>query len=411
MTAADILHLDMDCFFAAVEVLEDPSLVGRPVVVGGIGPRGVVASASYEARAYGVRSAMPTGEARRLCPRAVFLPPRHGVYSSISDQLMEILRETTPLVEPMSLDEAYLDVAGAHRLLGGTEAIARRLREQVRDQLRLACSVGGGRTKLVAKLASRAAKPEVPAPGSSPVASSGVFIVRPEDELEFLDRHYVRAIPGIGPRTAESLARIGIEKVGELRAIPLERLVHRFGQHRGRALVELASGNDSRRVEPDRQTRSIGQEGTFDVDVDDEDKLKSTIRRQATTVARRCRESGVLGRTVTLKVRYGDFTTLTRSKSERSPYVSASAIARAAESLFDALQTRQGVRLIGVSVSSLEPEDVHGRQLALFGDESDSVRATDERHVEVELATDAIRRRFGPSAIGPIVRDEVRPFG
>ncbi len=191
--------------------------------------------------------------------------------------------------------------------------------------------------------------------------------------------------------------------------MPLERLVHRFGQNRGRALLELASGNDARRVEPDRETRSIGQEGTFDIDVDDEERLRSTIRRQAATVARRCRESGVRGRTVTLKIRYGDFTTLTRSKSERSPYVSASAIARAAEGLFDALSTREGVRLIGVAVSSLEAEEVHGRQLELFGDESSAQHEKDERHVEMELATDAIRRRFGPSAIGrSAVRKRVR---
>lgn len=396
---ADIMHLDMDCFFAAVEVREDPALRGLPVVVGGTGTRGVVASASYEARAYGVRSAMPTAVARRMCPQARFVSPRHGHYGTVSAALMEILREVTPLVEPVSLDEAFLDVSGAHRLLGSSEAIAHQLRARVRADLELDCSVGVGRTKLVAKLASRAAKPPIVPPGTPLVPGAGVVVIEHAAEREFLDGHVVRAVPGVGPRTAETLARIGVERVSDLASVPLERLERRFGKSRGRALFDLARGIDARGVEPDRATRSIGHEETFGVDVEDEAELRQVLRRQSESVARRCREAGLVGRTVSIKVRYGDFSTITRAHSEREPLGSATAIARIAEALYAALEVRIGVRLIGVSVSTLEPAGTRGHQLELFATDGEEGARRDDRHEEVELAADAVRRRFGDRAI------------
>lgn len=397
--ALDILHLDMDCFFAAVEVREDPSLQGKPVIVGGTENRGVVAAASYEARAYGVHSAMSIREAKQRCPHGVFLPPRHGFYQEVSAELMELCRERTPLVEPMSLDEAFLDVAGAHRLLGDSEQIARDLRAQVQQRLLLTCSVGVGRTKLVAKLASRAAKPRVGRPGKSSGEGPGVFVVGVDEEQQFIDAHLVRAIPGIGPQTTASLERIGVQRISELATLPLAQLERRFGRSRGRGLYELARGIDDRKVEADREVRSISQESTFGTDVDDEVVLRSTLHAQTDEVMRRCRKSDVVGRTLTLKVRYGDFSTITRSRTERSPFLAASAALRVAEALFDALERREGVRLMGVGISNLEPFVERGRQLELFSSDAGEESDVDERRAEVEVATDEIRRRFGASSI------------
>jgi DNA polymerase IV len=408
-TSPDILHLDMDCFFASVEVLEDPSLKGRPVIVGGSANRGVVAAASYEARSFGVHSAMPIREAQRLCPSGVYLPPRHGYYGEVSERLMEICREVTPLVEPVSLDEAFLDVGGAHSLLGASETIAKELRATVASRLSLDCSIGVARTKLVAKLASRAAKPTAGPPGAPPLPGRAVVVISSGEERGFLDSHLVRAIPGIGPQTAASLARIGIDRVSELAEVPLERLVRRFGRSRGNALHEAALGIDARRVEADRETRSISQEETFASDLHDGDALRTTIRRQADTIARRSRQSALAGRTVTLKVRYGDFTTLTRSKSERTALTSGASIARLAVALFEALDVQTGIRLIGVGLSSLEPAQETARQLELFSTDADETGESDERRADVDLATDEIRRRFGDRAIS--VGDRRRGVG
>jgi DNA polymerase-4 len=395
----DILHLDMDCFFAAVEVREVPSLRNKPVIVGGTENRGVVAAASYEARAFGVHSAMSIREARHRCPGGVFLSPRHGFYQEVSSELMKLCRDMTPLVEPMSLDEAFLDVAGAHSLLGDSEQIATALRTKVRDHLHLACSVGVGRTKLVAKLASRAAKPKVAGPGKRIEQGAGVVVVGASDERAFLDAHLVRAIPGIGPQTSASLERIGVQWMSELATIPLAQLERRFGRSRGKGLYEIARGIDDRKVEADREVRSISQESTFEVDVDDDARLRSTLRAQIEEVMRRCRKSSVVGRTVTLKIRYGDFSTITRSRTERGPFVAAAAAARVAESLFDALDCREGIRLMGVAISNLEPVSERGRQLELFGSDSEEESRVDQRHAGVEVATDEIRRRFGAGSI------------
>jgi len=397
-TSTDIAHLDMDCFFAAVEARDRPELNGKPVIVGGLGPRGVVASASYEARVFGVRSAMPMGEARRLCPTGVFVSGRMGVYAATSSSLLSILRETTPLVEPIALDEAFLDLSGAHALFGSSADIARRLRAEVEERLGLRCSVGVGRTKLVAKLASRAAKPR-PVPGGLE-PGAGIVVVEPDEEAGFLRPLPVGALPGAGPATVARLHGIGIKTVGDLADLAPERLEGLFGRAHGASLASLANGVDARLVEPDREVRSIGHEETFDVDDADAASLRSTVLDQSARVAERCRANGLVGRTVTVKVRFGDFTTITRSRTLPAVTSTAREIGVAAAELLAAVDTGRGVRLLGVSLSNLEDvSSPRAEQLDLFGtvEEPQAVQVT--RVAEVEAVADAIRVRFGASSI------------
>jgi DNA polymerase-4 len=405
----DVLHLDMDSFFAAVEVLHDPSLVGRPVIVGGTGGRGVVASASYEARVFGVHAAMPTAVARGLCPRAVFLPGRFDAYAQVSGDLHEILTSVTPIVEPVALDEAYLDVSGSHRLLGTSIAIAEQLRRRVHDELRLDCAVGVGRSKLIAKLASKAAKPTVTPAGV--VAGGGVVMVPVDEELAFLHAHPVRAIPGIGPRTAEQLARFGVSSVADLAAVSRESLVRLLGASSGRALHELAWCRDVRPVVAEREARSIGHEETFAKDVRERVELARRAREIASRVAERLRSSGLEAKTVTLKVRFADFSSVTRARTLARPAATASVVGDTACELLDELERHDGVRLLGVHASSLVPAgEAPARQLELFASDpagelapeapgrAGAPAARDVRD-EVELAAEAIRHRFGRAAI------------
>ncbi len=379
-STTDILHLDMDSFFAAVEVLEDPALAGRPVVVGGSGSRAVVASASYPARVFGIRSAMPMGEARRLCPNLVIIRPRHGAYSAVAEQLMEICRAITPLVEPLSLDEAFLDVAGAHQLFGSSRAIAWTLHERVKSELSLSCAIGVARSKLVAKLASKAAKPKV-RDGRVELGEI-VKVVLPEDEIAFLHAHPVRALPGVGPKTAERLRRMGVTSVEDLSVVGRARLVLALGTSLGEHLDDLASGHDERPVTADRELKSIGHEETYDTDDFDRSSLERKARGYATSIATHCRDRDVAARTVSVKVRFGDFETVVRSKTERRPVTSASEIATIAVALLGAIEVDRGVRLLGVSVSNLEEASPPVAQLELFeeapvptGDRPDRPRA------------------------------------
>jgi DNA polymerase-4 len=383
-----ILHVDMDAFFAAVEVLCDPSLAGRPVIVGGTGGRGVVASCTYEARAYGVRSAMPAAQARRLCPHAVFLPGRYDTYAAYSRRVFDIFRSFTPLVEGISLDEAFLDVAGARRLFGEPEQIARAIRERVRDEVGLTCSVGAAAVKFVAKLASEAAKPR-PSP-HGPLPGPGVVVVPPGEERSFLHPLPVRALWGVGPATLAKLERLGLRTVGDLAALPLTTLVAAVGEAHGRHLHDLAHGRDDRPVVPDAPAKSVGHEETFARDHHDRAALAVEATRLAEAVADRLRDRGLAGRTVTLKVRFGDFRTITRSRTLPVPVDTAAALARAARDLLDGIDPAPGVRLLGVSVSNLFAGSP--RPLPLGGDDA---------WWEVSDAVARVRARFGAEALRP----------
>ncbi len=392
----DILHLDMDAFYAAVEVLDDPALAGRPVIVGGSGSRGVVASCSYEARAYGIRSAMPSVQASRLCPQALFLPGRFDLYAAVSHRLHEVLTSFTPLVEGIGLDEAFLDVQGAHRLFGSGTEIAHAVRGRVHDELGLWSSVGVARSKLLAKLASRAAKPVATPDG--PRAGAGVVAVGLDAELAFLHPLPVSALWGVGPVTGARLSRLGVSTVGDLAAVPVETLVITVGQALGRQLHELSWARDRRPVEPDRDVKSIGHEETYAHDDHDVTSLRRQVVRMSDAVAARLRSGDRAGRTVTLKVRFGDMSTITRSHSLADPVDQASVIARVASELLDAVDVGPGVRLLGVSVSGLTARSDGGARQLSFGDLGEG---PGDRDSAASGALDAVRARFGSEAVGP----------
>ncbi len=417
----------MDAFFAAVEVRFDPSLAGRPVVVGGSGRRGVVAAASYEARAYGVRSAMPAEQARRLCPQAVFVAGRYDRYSEISLQLHEIFHTYTPLVEGIALDEAFLDVTGASGLFGEGLAIGRRIRAQVQSELGLSASVGVAGSKFVAKLASEAAKPRARLGGV--IAGAGVFVVGPGEELDFLRPLPVEALWGVGPVTAARLRRLGVTTIGQLAAVPVDSLERTLGTASGRHLHELAWARDRRPVQLNRAVQSIGHEETYPWDRDDRVELHREVVRMADAVASRLRVAGVTARTVTLKLRYGDFSTITRSHTLATGVDTGPAIARAAGWLLDQERVDTGIRLLGVSAANLTAGAPHQLSLALgshagsharpdagsdmgtgYGRASQpatgqapSSESTDGSWYQATRAVDLVRARFGHGAVGPAV--------
>jgi DNA polymerase IV len=385
-----ILHVDMDAFFVSVELLRRPELRGRPVVVGGTGDRGVVAAASYEARAYGIFSAMPSARARRLCPSAVFLPGDHAHYGEVSERVMAIFRAYTPLVEPISLDEAFLDVTGVRRSTGDGATIATRIRTEVHEREGLTCSVGVAPSKMLAKLASEAAKPRVSTHGPEP--GSGVHVVAPGGETAFLHPLPARALWGVGPATLARLERLGVRTVGDIAELPEPALVASLGTAQGRHLARLSRAVDPRPVEPDQPLKSIGHEETFSADRHEVDELRRDVVRMADAVAWRLRRGGFAGRTVTLKVRFSDFRTITRSSTLAATLDEGPAIARTALSLLAEVDPRPGVRLLGVSVSGL----VAGAARQLSFDDA----AAADWH-EASGAVDAIRDRFGDRAIGP----------
>jgi DNA polymerase IV len=411
-----VLHVDMDAFFAAVEVLDDPTLAGRPVIVGGTGARGVVASCSYEARAFGIHSAMPALEARRRCPHAVFLEGRFARYVEMSERFHAVLRRFSPAVEGIALDEAFVDIAGARRRSGSPPQVAEALRRTVRDELSMDCAVGVARTKLLAKLASRAAKP-VPTP-RGPVAGPGVVVVLPSQELSFLHPLPVRALWGVGPATARRLVGLGVTTIGDLAAVPEDALRRSLGSAQGRMLAELARGEDPRRVEPNREAKSVGHEETFARDLHDHTALHRHVVRMADAVGARLREAQLAARTVTVKVRFGDRSTITRSHTLETPVDSARAFATVAGALLDGVDVAPGVRLLGVSVSGLQVSQARVRQLSFEASmprsvvgsagapdsgRGDVVVAGDRAQAwaEVEAAVGAIRARYGNASVGP----------
>lgn len=376
-----VLHVDMDMFYVGVELLAAPGLRGRPVIVAGSGGRSVVLSASYEARAFGVRSGMPLARARAMCPRAVLLEPHRDAYDAYSRRVMAMFWDITDRVEQISVDEAFLDVAGAVRRLGPPVGIARGLRARVRDELGLTASVGIGANKTVAKIASTRSKPD------------GLLLVQPEDTVAFLAELPVSALWGVGGRTAETLTGAGLRSVGDLAAAPVPRLTRLVGRAAGHHLHELANGRDPRPVEPVREEKSVGAEETFPRDVADDRVLHETLLRLSHRTASRLRRQGLRARRVGLKVRWADFTTITRSRTLQHPFTSAHDLLEHGVGLLEELGDRpQPVRLIGIRAERLEPA-TDALQLSLDGRE--------EEWGAAEQAMDRVHARFGAERLGP----------
>jgi DNA polymerase-4 len=379
-TGCSILHVDMDAFYASVELRTRPELREQPVVVAGGGQRGVILAANYPARTFGVRSAMPASRARRLCPQAVFLPPNPGKYAEVSRAVMAAFRELTPLVEPLSLDEAFLDVSGALRRLRLSPAeIGAALRERVRTEHDLTCSVGVAPTKFVAKLASGLAKPD------------GMVVVPRGEVLNFLHPLPVSALWGVGERTAERLLAVGLERIADVAATPLPRLRRTIGVAAAEHLHALAGGHDDRGVHPEVAEKSIGAEETFEVDQGDRGVVKRELLRLAERTAAGLRKRSLRGRTVSIKVRFGDFTTITRSRTLPVATDVTQEIFRTACQLLDEQTPPGAIRLIGVRVEQLGEDG--GEQLALD--------APERGWREADAAADQARGRFGHAAVRP----------
>ncbi|MEC8985262.1 MAG: DNA polymerase IV [Actinomycetota bacterium] len=387
-----ILHVDMDAFFVSAELVRRPDLRGLPVVVGGTGGRGVVAAASYEARSFGIFSAMSTYQARRLCPRAIFLQGDHSYYASISSKVMEIFERYTPLVEPISLDEAFLDVGGSVRLHGSPFEIAQSIRRDIKHDQGLTCSVGIAPNKFLAKLATEEAKPS-PGP-KGPIPGLGVKVVEEYEIQEFLDPLPVRSLWGVGPVTVARLDQIGVTTVLQLRNFPRDSLIQALGKTQGAHLHRLAHGVDERNVEARQNIKSLSHEETFSEDLYSEQRITTEIFRMADAVGKRLRGLGTLGATVNLKVRLKDFSTFTRSVTLPNPTDSGKIVGKNAVNLLESIETSSGVRLLGVGVSNLTESDL-GLQLSF-----DDIEGNDPEWRDAEKAIDQIHEKFGTQSIG-----------
>ena len=385
----------MDMFYVAVELRRRPDLRGKPVVVGGDGSRGVVAAASYEARRFGVFSAMSSVMAKRLCPQAIFLPGDMELYQSVSEQVFDIFHDVTPLVEGLSLDEAFLDVTGALRLFGEPDVIAAGIRDRVRTEVGLPCSIGIAPSKFIAKLASKAAKPVATRDGVR--EGLGVLRIEPGKELDFILPLPVKAVWGVGPATLEKLLGVGVHTVGDLAAIDLEVLEGLVGVAHARHLYDLAHARDDREVVPQREAKSIGNEETFADDLTTHDEIRAHVVRLADNVAHRCRTEGQLPLTVTLKIKYSDFEVMTRSKTSPFAVTSAQAMVRLLDEALAEVAVARGVRLVGVSARNFGES---APQLTLF-DEGTDAEVVETAWAPTAEAIDEIRAKFGHSSIGP----------
>ncbi|WP_079077123.1 DNA polymerase IV [Streptomyces sp. Root369] len=382
--APTILHLDMDAFYASAEQASKPSLRGKAVVVGGLGPRGVVATASYEARVFGVHSAMPMGQARRLAPNAAYLVPRFGLYKAISEQVMGLLRELSPLVEPLSLDEAFVDLEA-----GGTawdEASARlagaKLRADIRAVTGLTGSVGLAASKMLAKIASEQAKPD------------GLVVIEPGTERALLGPMSVRILPGVGPATGDHLRRAGIHTVDEIVEAGEDELVRLLGKAHGHGLYAMALAYDERPVVAERETKSVSVEDTYDVDIHDRVRVSLEVQRLADRCVRRLRGAGLSGRTIVLKVRRYDFSTLTRSETLRGPTDDPAVVREAALRLLEGVDSTGGVRLLGVGVSGLADFTQEDLFAQAAGERVESATEEEVDEVAVPEVTAAAERRW-----------------
>ena len=381
--AKAIIHLDMDAFYAAVEVLDNPDLQGKPVIVGGSKERGVVSSASYEARTFGVHSAQPIATAMRLCPQGIFRPVRMWRYKEISRQIFEIFKRFSPLVEPLSLDEAFVDVTGSTRLFGPPEEIAKKIKQQVVAETGLTASAGVAPTKFIAKIASDIQKPD------------GLTIVPEGKVKEFLGPLPIEKLWGVGERTRKTLAHLGVETIGDLGRVPLELLDRKMGKH-GLHLSLLAQGVDEREVETERQVKSIGHEETYREDILDMAMARRVLLSLATKVAKRLRGHGFVGKTVTLKVKYHDFVQITRSVTLQEPTDDGREIFQSCCDLLSKTEaSKRPVRLFGISLSQIDLADKE-RQLALF-----EQRRGAPKRKRLNRALDTISDKYGDEAIVP----------
>ena len=392
--APTVMHLDLDAFYASVEQRDKPSLRGKPVVVGGVGGRGVVATASYEARRFGVHSAMSTAEARSRCPHAAFLSPRFAAYKQVSDLVMGTLRELSPLVEPLSLDEAFADLEPAHPGAGPDEVrtVAAELRNRVRDLTGLSASVGLATSKLVAKIASDIDKPD------------GLVVVPPGTERDLLADLAVRVLPGVGPATAARLRRLGVKTVADLAALPPDELVREVGRAHGETLARLARAEDGRPVVPERETKSVSVEDTFDTDLTDPHLLQALTERMANRVVERLQRARLSGRTVTVKVRLHDFTTHSRAATLPGPTDNVRVVRALARRLLDESDTTGGVRLLGVGVSGLADwiqDDLFNPSAGTDGASADAPGAEGPDGAADALATAAMLEQHDRRGVHP----------
>jgi len=378
-----ILHVDMDAFYASIEQLDDPRLKGRPVIVGadpkeGHG-RGVVAACSYEARKFGVRSALPIGRAWKLCPEGAFVRPRMSRYVEVSAQVMEVLRQFTNLVEPLSIDEAFLDITGSIALFGAPVQIAKAIKKQIRDATGLTASAGVAPNKFLAKIASDLKKPD------------GLVVVENEAIEEFLKDLPIARLWGVGPKTEERLREMGLHTIGAIRARAQEDMARALGSNLGVHLHELAQGHDDRPVVPNWEPKSVSNETTFEEDTRDREVLVQTIRRLAESVGRRLRRENYRARKVTLKIRFEPFDTHTRQTSVKRPIDGDEEIARLALSLFDQFSLERRVRLIGVGAGEIVRPGEESTQMGLFDEP--------KKESVIDRTVDQIRERFGDDRI------------
>lgn len=384
-----ILHIDMDAFYAAVEQLDDPALRGRCVIVGGTSGRGVVATASYEARRFGVRSAMPMFEARRRCPQAVFIKPRRERYQAVSRRIMAILQRFTPLVEPVSIDEAYLDVTGCEKICGPPAQIARRIKASILEETALTCSVGGAPVKFLAKIASEMQKPD------------GLTIIEEPEVAAVIEKLPIERVPGVGPAALACLAPWGVKTLadaGRMGAAVLERRLGKFG----RRLADLARGEDPSPVRPHSETKSISAEVTLARNTADPSEIKRILLDQAEDVARQLRRQGLRARTVVLKLKHDNFRQSTRSRTLEAPTQSAHTLFGTVAALLDAYRIQRPVRLVGVGAANLVAAN-RPVQKALF---AAGCRKKDADWEKVERVLDAIEARFGPCAVRRAGQDD-----
>ena len=377
-----ILHVDMDAFYASASLLSRPELKGAPVIIAGGGNRGVVLSATYEARAFGVSAAMPTARARRLCPQATVVAPDYARYERISKAVMAVFESVTPIVEPLSLDEAFLDVSGARRRLGTPRQIAQQIRDTIADEQGITCSAGVASTKFIAKLASGLAKPD------------GLLVVPKAEVVGFLHQLPVGALWGVGERTEEALRRLGLHTVADIAHTPLETLRRALGDNAGPALHALAWGQDTRPVVPTHRERSIGADETFSFDVDDPAYIHRQLLKLSDRTAARVRAAGLVGRTISIKVRFSDFTTITRSRTLRDPTDVSRDIYAIARALFDGLGLQRArLRLVGVRMEGLMDSD----QAPIQG----LLDAPEHGWRDADRAVDRASARFGAGAVRP----------